>query len=201
MMSLALLTELQINSRCSHKLVLQLPVAKMVMSKNTLTIQKKVEVLDMVKMNPQMGIQKLSLLSIFLVESHKFPPLSRIRSSFMSPTCWAKVSVQEKSSHCWFMEGKATCQWASIGIYKGKHLEPWWNSLLWRALPDHGFGKKGSQCKNGKKAKLRIIIAIIPNANGEKEAAVVIWKAESPRCFKGVDRSKLPVQYFSQSKG
>ena len=24
---------------------------------------------------------------------------------------------------------------------------------FWRALPDHGFGKKGSQCKGGKKAK------------------------------------------------
>ena len=26
-------------------------------------------------------------------------------------------------------------------------------------------------------------------------------ESESPRCFKGIDRSKLPVQYFSQSKG
>lgn len=49
--------------------------------------------------------------------------------------------------------------------------------------------------------KQRITIALIANANGEKEAAVVIWKSESPRCFKGVDRSKLPVQYYSQSKG
>ena len=24
---------------------------------------------------------------------------------------------------------------------------------FWRALPDHVFGKKGSQCKGGKKAK------------------------------------------------
>ena len=34
---------------------------------------------------------------------------------------------------------------------------------------------------------------------GEKEAAIVIWKSENPRCFRY--RSKFPVQYFSQPKG
>ena len=29
----------------------------------------------------------------------------------------------------------------------------------------------------------------------------MIWKSESPRCFEGIDKSKLPVQYFSQPKG
>ena len=90
-------------------------------------------------------------------------------------------------------------------LLQGYSKENIWNldetACIWRALPDHGFSKKGSQCKGGKKAKQRITITLIANANGEKEAAVVIWKSESPRCFKGVDRSKLPVQYFSQSKG
>ena len=80
-----------------------------------------------------------------------------------------------------------------------------WNidetACFWRALPDYGFGKRGSQCKGGKKAKQRVTIALLANAEGEKEAPVVIWKSESPRCFKGVDKTKLPVQYFSQSKG
>ena len=58
--------------------------------------------------------------------------------------------------------------------------------------------KKGSLCKGGKKAKQRFTITFIANAAGEKESAIVIWKAEKPRCFKGVDMSKLPVQYFSQ---
>ena len=49
--------------------------------------------------------------------------------------------------------------------------------------------------------KQRVTIALIANADGEKEAAVVIWKSENPRCFKGIDRSNLPVQYFSQPKG
>ena len=28
---------------------------------------------------------------------------------------------------------------------------------------------------------------------------IVIWKAEKPRCFKGIDVSKLPVTYFRQT--
>lgn len=28
---------------------------------------------------------------------------------------------------------------------------------FWRALPEHSFGKKGSQCKGGKKAKQRLL--------------------------------------------
>ena len=59
-------------------------------------------------------------------------------------------------------------------------------AYFWRALPDHGFGKRGSQCKGGKKVKQRVTIVLIANANGEKEAAVVIWKSENPRCFKGI---------------
>ena len=78
-----------------------------------------------------------------------------------------------------------------------------WNldetGCFWRALPEHGFGKKGSLCKGGKKAKQRFTITLVANAAGGKESAIVIWKAEKPRCFKGVDMSKLPVHYFSQS--
>ena len=73
-----------------------------------------------------------------------------------------------------------------------------WNldeiACFWRALPDHGFGKKGSQCKGGKKAKQRVTIALLANANGEKEDPIVIWKSENPRCFRRIDKTKLPVQ-------
>ena len=38
------------------------------------------------------------------------------------------------------------------------------------------------------------------NAAGESEVKpTVIWKLESPRCFKNFDKKRLPVQYFSQS--
>ena len=50
-----------------------------------------------------------------------------------------------------------------------------------------------------KKAKQRFTIALIANAAGGKESAIVIWKAEKPRCFKGIDVSKLPVTYFNQT--
>ena len=90
-------------------------------------------------------------------------------------------------------------------LLQGYSSENIWNldetACFWKALPDHGFGKRGSQCKGGKKVKQRVTIALIANADGEKEAAVVIWKSENPRCFKGIDRSNLPVQYFSQPKG
>ena len=54
-------------------------------------------------------------------------------------------------------------------------------------------------CKEGEKAKQRFTITLVANAAGGKESAIVICKAEKPRCFKSVDMSKLPVQYFSQS--
>ena len=71
---------------------------------------------------------------------------------------------------------------------------------FWRALPDKGFGMKRKQCKEGKKCKQRMTVALFVNAAGEKETPVVIWKSENPRCFKGIDKSKLAVSYFSQQK-
>ena len=38
------------------------------------------------------------------------------------------------------------------------------------------------------------------NASGETETPVVIGMSERPRCFKGVDKSHLPVKYFNQKK-
>ena len=88
-------------------------------------------------------------------------------------------------------------------LLQGYSAENIWNldetGCFWRALPEYGFGNKGSQCRGGKKAKQRFTIALIANVAGEKESAIVVWKAEKPRCFKGVDMSKLPVQYYSQT--
>ena len=87
-------------------------------------------------------------------------------------------------------------------LLRGYSAENVWNidetGCFWRALPEHGFGRKGSECKGGKKSKQRLTIAFMVNAAGEKESAIVIWKAEKPRCFKGIDISTLPVKYFSQ---
>ena len=79
-----------------------------------------------------------------------------------------------------------------------------WNldetGVFWKALPERGFVQKGRSCKGGKKSKQRFTIAFIANADGGKEKPVVIWKYENPRCFKNLNKSLLPVSYFSQSK-
>ena len=49
------------------------------------------------------------------------------------------------------------------------------------------------------KRRERFTICLIANAAGGKEVASVIWKSKKPRCFKGIDVSKLPVKYFCPS--
>ena len=44
-------------------------------------------------------------------------------------------------------------------------------------------------------------VTFIVNAAGASEAKpIVIWKLDKPLCFKKVNKSQLPVQYFSQKK-
>ena len=77
-----------------------------------------------------------------------------------------------------------------------------WNldetGCFYKALPDKGFGQRKKICKGGKKAKQRLTIAFIANAAGGKEPPIVIWKSKKPRCFKGITKCQLPVQYFDQ---
>ena len=70
--------------------------------------------------------------------------------------------------------------------------------IFWRALPHHGFGKKGSQCKGGKKAKQRVTVALIANAAVGKKTPMVMWTSSWPWCFKQIDTASLPVHYFNQ---
>lgn len=89
-------------------------------------------------------------------------------------------------------------------LLQGYSAENIWNldetGCFWCTLPENGFRTKGSKCRGGKKAKQRFTIALIVNVDGEKETPIVVWKSEKPRCFKGIDVSKLPVTYFSQAK-
>lgn len=44
-------------------------------------------------------------------------------------------------------------------------------------------------------------MTFIVNAAGKSETKpIVIWKSENPRCFKGIKKNDLPVEYFSQPK-
>ena len=64
-----------------------------------------------------------------------------------------------------------------------------------------GLGQEAKNCAGGKKSKHRITIAFIVNAAGGSESKpIVIAKSRNPRCFKHVDKSKLPVQYYHQPK-
>ena len=80
-------------------------------------------------------------------------------------------------------------------VFIKRYIQPWmflvgssWKRLFYQ------------QCHGGKKSKHRFTVALIVNADGEKEVPIVIWKSEKPRCFKGINVSSLPVHYYSQSK-
>ena len=90
-------------------------------------------------------------------------------------------------------------------IVHGYSADDIWNldetGCFWRALPDKGFNQRAKDCKGGKQSKQRITVTFIVNAAGASEAKpIVIWKSDKPRCFKKVNKSQLPVQYFSQKK-
>ena len=71
---------------------------------------------------------------------------------------------------------------------------------FWRALPERGFVEKGKRCNGGKESKIRLTIAFLVNANGEKEQPIVIWNSAHPRCFRGFDQTALPIKYYHQPK-
>ena len=63
------------------------------------------------------------------------------------------------------------------------------------------LGQEAKNCARGKKTEDRITLAFIVNAAGGSEPKpIVIAKSRNPRCFKHVDKSKLPVQYYHQPK-
>ena len=91
-------------------------------------------------------------------------------------------------------------------MVQGYSSEDVWNldesGVFWKALPDKGFGQKVKECKGGKKDKQRFTVAFIVNGAGKSETKpIIIWKSENPRCFKGIKKSELPVDYPRCFKG
>ena len=62
------------------------------------------------------------------------------------------------------------------------------------------FFKKGDSCVGGKRSKERITVALCTSMTGEKLTPLVIGKSQRPRCFGSMPTSKLPVQYYANSK-
>ena len=82
-------------------------------------------------------------------------------------------------------------------LVQGYAHEDIWNedetACFFRALPERSLADAKKACKGGKKAKIRITLAFIVNAAGEKELPIVIGRAASPRCFKGIRDKKNPL--------
>ena len=114
-----------------------------------------------------------------------------------------KLTISEESGD---VQGETVDSWEERipEIVQGYQKEVIWNldetGVFWQALPDHGFGQKGRQCKGGKKSKQKVTVAFTVTAAGTKTTPVVIWSSENPCCYQGVDKSLLPVNYFSQKK-
>ena len=215
----------------------------MATGKNTLTLQKKYEVLEMAKKNPLMSVRKLAehfacgksqIASILknkesILEFYESNlPSETMRSRKRSRTSefadvnealhkWYLLAVsrsiypvgpqlcekaKEIAKHLGVPNFKASNGWlyrwkkrynvkrmkisGESGDVRGETVESWkeripellqgypseniWNlnetACFWKALPDHGSGKRGSQCKGGKKVKQRVTIALIANADG-----------------------------------
>ena len=86
-------------------------------------------------------------------------------------------------------------------IIQGYAKEDIWNmdeaGVFWQALPEHGFGQKWKQCEGD---DLRMTVAFFVTAAGTKERPVLISKSENPVCLQKIDKTLLPVDYFSHKK-
>jgi hypothetical protein len=72
--------------------------------------------------------------------------------------------------------------------------------LFYRALPDKTFSYKGESCSGGKIVKERLTVLLCVSMSGEKLKQLVIGKTVKPGCFKGIDVSKLAVEWKANSK-
>lgn len=88
----------------------------------------------------------------------------------------------------------------------GYKPEDIWNTdetgCFYRALPEKTLSDKKKECRGGKKAKERLTVAFFVSATGEKIPAIVIGKAKTLRCFKGLRDKRNPhgLPYYSNKK-
>jgi hypothetical protein len=72
--------------------------------------------------------------------------------------------------------------------------------LYFRALSNRSMIVRDDPRKGIKTSKERITVLLACSAAGEKLKPLVIGKAENPRCFRGVDKTSLPVTYRANKK-
>ena len=72
--------------------------------------------------------------------------------------------------------------------------------LFFRTLPSKTMAFKGENCAGGKISKERLTVLLCVNMIGEFEKPLIIGKAAKPRCFKGIDLSKLNVEWYANKR-
>ena len=72
--------------------------------------------------------------------------------------------------------------------------------LYWKLMPNKTLvSAREKEAKGFKKPKERVTLMACANATGSiKLPLVFIHKSKNPRCFKNVDKDKLPVHYYNQ---
>ena len=82
-------------------------------------------------------------------------------------------------------------------IFNADETGLWWKQLPSRLL----CHARENQPKNHKKAKDRVTLMACANASGTfRLPLMLVNKSVKPRCFKHMDMSSLPVDYFAQNK-
>jgi len=72
--------------------------------------------------------------------------------------------------------------------------------LFFKAMPKYSLIQKGDTCKSGKQSKERLTVLFATSMTGEKLAPLVIGKSLNPRCFKTINKNKLPVAWRANKK-
>ena len=72
--------------------------------------------------------------------------------------------------------------------------------LFFRTLSSKTMAFKGENCAGGKISKERLTVLLCVNMIGEFEKPLIIGKAAKPRCFKGIDLSKLNVEWYANKR-
>ena len=74
--------------------------------------------------------------------------------------------------------------------------------LYWKLMPNKTLvSAREKEAKGFKKPKERVTLMACANATGSiKLPLVFIHKSNNPRCFKNIDKDKLPVYYYNQKK-
>lgn len=73
------------------------------------------------------------------------------------------------------------------------------SGIFYNLLPERTLSIKGEKCHGGTKSKQRLTAVFLCNSDGSEKVRVwIIGKWANPRCFKGINRLKLPCQYSHQ---